>query len=169
MRESYYRSIEKCRQQRSRPLAVLTYSFIRSARPRGCGLAGRAFLNTPVFFYMTLGYPPADPNAKYFNYSNVILAQLDRKFWPLHFLPFFVGGFGPEREAGVGPCHSTLASLSLCDHWYAIFPLKARSRCLPSRWAKCSVVVSMSAPSGRVRIDMIRSRGLLRAARLSSL
>ena len=35
---------------RSRHLAVLTYSSVCSARPSGCGLAGRAFLNTLVFF-----------------------------------------------------------------------------------------------------------------------
>jgi hypothetical protein len=43
-------SVEKDRQPRSRPLAVLTYSSVRSARPSGCALAGRAFLNTPLFF-----------------------------------------------------------------------------------------------------------------------
>jgi len=40
-------AVEKVRQRRSRPLAVLTYSSVRSARPSGCGLAGRAFLNSP--------------------------------------------------------------------------------------------------------------------------
>jgi hypothetical protein len=45
----FFVSVEKCRQQRSRCLAVLTYSPVRSARPSSCGLAGRAFLNTPSF------------------------------------------------------------------------------------------------------------------------
>ncbi len=39
---------------RSRPLAVLTYSFIRSARSSGCGLAGREFLNTPPIFHVCI-------------------------------------------------------------------------------------------------------------------
>jgi hypothetical protein len=46
--------VEKGRQRRSRPLAVLTYSFVRSVRPSGCGLAGRAFLNTPLFVFVWL-------------------------------------------------------------------------------------------------------------------
>ena len=45
-----YGSVEKVRQRRSRRLVVLTYSSVRSARPNSCGLAGRAFLNTPLFF-----------------------------------------------------------------------------------------------------------------------
>ncbi len=36
--------------QAGRRLVVLTYSSVRSARPSGCGLAGPAFLNTPLFF-----------------------------------------------------------------------------------------------------------------------
>ena len=55
-------SVEKCRQRRSRPLAVLTYSSVRSARQSGCGLpferpqdrTGRAFLNTPLFSLVSL-------------------------------------------------------------------------------------------------------------------
>ena len=43
-------SVEKGRQRRSRPLAALTYCFVRSARPSGCGLAGRTFLNILLFF-----------------------------------------------------------------------------------------------------------------------
>ena len=65
-------SVEKCRQRRSRPLAVLTYSLVRSALPSGCGLAGRAFLNTPLsFIRLDLGYPPADQQAKNYNNSTV--------------------------------------------------------------------------------------------------
>jgi hypothetical protein len=49
---------EKSRQRRSRHVAVLTYSSVRSARPSSCGLSferpqdrtGRAFLNTPLCF-----------------------------------------------------------------------------------------------------------------------
>jgi hypothetical protein len=61
-------SVEKGRQRRSRHLAVLTYSFVRSARPSGCGLAGRAFLNTP-FFGMALSYSHTEQQTRYCNYS----------------------------------------------------------------------------------------------------
>ena len=38
------------RQRGSRPLAVLTYSSVRSTHPSGGGLAGRAFLNIQLGF-----------------------------------------------------------------------------------------------------------------------
>ncbi len=43
-------AVEKARQRRSHPWAMLTYSSVRSARPSACGLAGRVFLNSPNSF-----------------------------------------------------------------------------------------------------------------------
>ena len=63
------RSVEKGRQRRSRPLAMLTYFFVRSARPSGCGLAGRAFLNTPNFFVLFLVTHMSGQKGQYLHYS----------------------------------------------------------------------------------------------------
>jgi len=45
------RNVEKSRQRRSRPFAVLTYSPVRSARQSACSLAERTFLNIPKCFW----------------------------------------------------------------------------------------------------------------------
>ena len=55
--------------QAGRPLAGLMYSSVRSAHPSSCGLAVRAFLNTPHDSRMAFSFQHTDQQLKYGNYS----------------------------------------------------------------------------------------------------
>ena len=56
-----WQDVEKARQPRSRPIVVLTYSRVRSARQRTCGLAGPGFAKAasrrqPAFLKILPGF-----------------------------------------------------------------------------------------------------------------
>ena len=69
-RNSLCGRVEKGRQRRSRPLAWLTDSSVRSAKPRSCGLAGRTFLKTPDFFQIALDHPHVGLRGILFQFSH---------------------------------------------------------------------------------------------------